>query len=422
MANRKGEGIPIPDVIDPPESMTVTLCVPKNTMHLAAFFGALYQLTIWTSWQRNDTTQGVEVASVWNRYFSAWNKSINDIECEDGMATCCIEAAIIKRINPTTGNVEQSTDGGVTWTPVSGGIQSVIVQPVPPVTSGVAETKCDAATNVAGQVDVWIDQVSNDFTTATSLLEFGVAVLIAILSAVLVVLSAGALTPLEALVLPTIGAALAAAWGAGKAVFDAYWTTEVKDAILCAAYCHIGADGSFTDGQFSAFWNNVNADLPPSPAKMLFMGFLSSVGRAGLNAMAASGMAANSDCADCTACLTCTDRFDIYCDAGTNLTRHEGYIEITSTLSSLTGSQSVALSTGLTDSGCYVCGLTDENGTPISSPLTAYVPVGEAVPSCGGAFGHSGFIGQLVNTLLVYNNSTSAVFTARLYLSDEPCP
>jgi len=221
------------------------------------------------------------------------------------MSCCCDDKAKIFRINPTTGNVEQSTDNGTTWDPAAGGIQSVIVQPVPPVTSGVAGTKCDAATNVAGQVDVWIDQVSNDFTTAVSLLEFAIAVLGAILAAVLVVLSAGALTPLEALVLPTLGAALAAAWGAGKAVFDAYWTTEVKDKILCAAFCNIGDDGSFSDAQFSAFWNQVNADLPPSPAKMLFMGFLSSVGVAGLNAMAASGMAADADCSDCTECLEC---------------------------------------------------------------------------------------------------------------------
>jgi hypothetical protein len=294
-----GDGIPIPDVIDPPESMQMTLCIPKNRDHMSAFFGALYQLTVWNSWQQDGTQHGKELAAVWWRYYLSWNRVMSDIDCEDGNMDCCTEPAIIRRVNPTTGNVEQSTDGGATWKPAAGGMQSVIVSPVPPVTSGVAATKCDAATNVAGQVDVWIDQVSNDFATATSLVEFGTAVLIAIAAAVFAVLSLGALTPLEALVLPTIGAALAAAWGAGKAVFDAYWTTDVKDNILCAAYCNIGADGSFTDAQFSSFWNEINAKLPASPAKMLFMGFLSSVGLSGLNSMAASGMAADADCGDC---------------------------------------------------------------------------------------------------------------------------
>ena len=64
---RYGEGIPIPDVIDPPESMRVTLCIPKNRDHSAAFFGALYQLTIWSSWQENGTTDGRDLAAVWWR-------------------------------------------------------------------------------------------------------------------------------------------------------------------------------------------------------------------------------------------------------------------------------------------------------------------------------------------------------------------
>ena len=61
--------------------------------------------------------------------------------------------------------------------------------------------------------------------------------------------------------------------GAGKAVFDAYWVTDRRDEVFCAAYCHIGDDGSFSEAQFSAFWNEVNQKLPPSPAKMLFMDF-----------------------------------------------------------------------------------------------------------------------------------------------------
>jgi len=290
------QNFPIPAVINPPKTC-LQIEIPDHPDWKAVISGLLFELTYWFNWERTGDTSGAQCAAVWKQVY-------NSIDWSD-MSCCCEEKAKIFRINPSTGNVEQSTDGGVTWDPAAGGIQSVIVQPVPPVTSGVAGTKCDAATNVAGQVDVWIDQVSNDFTTAVSLLEFAIAVLGAILAAVLVVLSAGALTALEALVLPTLGAALAAAWGAGKAVFDAYWTTDIKDKILCAAYCNIGDDGSFTDAQFTAFWNKVNGDLPASPAKMLFMGFLSSVGVAGLNAMAASGMSADADCSDCTECIEC---------------------------------------------------------------------------------------------------------------------
>ena len=305
------EGWELPDVIDPPESMRVMICIPKNVTHMKAFWGALYELTFWDNWQPDPEHKGTLVARVWYRYFLSWQRSMSELEeCEGDMSQCCVPPAITVRIDPETGVIVQSTDGGNTWTPQPNGLPSVIVQPIPPVTSGVAATKCDAATNVAGQVDVWIDQVSNDFTTATTLLEFGQAVILAIVGAVLVVITGGGLAPLEALILAALGAALAAAWGAGKAVFDAYWTTDVKDAILCAAYCNIGEDGSYTDAQFSAFWNNVNSDLPPSPAKMLFMGFLSSVGKAGLNAMAASGMSADADCSDCSCTCTAALGFD----------------------------------------------------------------------------------------------------------------
>jgi len=281
------QNFPIPAVIDPPKTC-LQIEIPDHPDWKAVISGLLFELTYWFNWERTGDTSGAQCAAVWKQVYNSidWSK----------MSCCCEEQAVIKRINPDTGLPEQSSDGGTTWTPVPGGLQSVIVQPVPPVTSGVAVNKCDAAANVAGQVDAWIDQVTNDFDTAVNLLEFGIAVLEAILVAVLTVLSAGTLTPLEAIVLPMLGAALGAAWAAGKAAFEAYWTTDIKHDILCAAYCNIGDDGSFTDAQFSAFWHEVNGELPPSPAKMLFMGFLSSVGAPGLNAMAASGLSSDSDC------------------------------------------------------------------------------------------------------------------------------
>jgi len=285
------QNFPIPAVIDPPKTC-LQIEIPDHPEWKAVISGLLFELTYWFNWERTGDTSGAQCAAVWKQVY-------NSIDWSD-MSCCCQDIALIYRVNPTTGNIEQSNNGGSTWSAAAGGLQSVIVNPVPPVTSGVAGTKCDAATNLAGQVDVWIDQVSNDFTTAESLVAFATAVFEAILIAVLVAVSAGTLTGVAALVIPTLGAALGAAWGAGKAVFDAYWTTDIKDAILCAAFCTIGEDGSFTDGQFTQFWNQINGDLPPSPAKMLFMGFLSSVGKQGLNAMAASGMAADADCEDCS--------------------------------------------------------------------------------------------------------------------------
>ena len=212
MAKKDRGGIPTPDVIDPPESMQMTLCIPKNKDHMMAFFGALWELTMWDSWQPDAAHTGKELAAVWYRYWTSWNRSMNDLECEDGMANCCTEPQIIKRVNPTTGQVEQSSNGGASWQPAAGGINDYIVRPVPPVTNGVAATKCDAATNVMEQVQAWIDHTTDDFDTAISLLEFGLAVAEAVLIAVTAILTAGTLTAAELAVLPTIAAACAAAW------------------------------------------------------------------------------------------------------------------------------------------------------------------------------------------------------------------
>ena len=294
---KQNSGFVLPQIIDPPRKC-IKIWIPNEVYHRGAFWGAIFELTQFFNWQQNRPDDARAVANLW---FDIWSEATR----ENDMNGCCADTALQYRVNPTTGLIEQSANGGTTWQPAANTLQQYIVEPVPPVTAGTSATKCDAATNVSGQVDVWITQVTNDFDTAVSLLEFALAVLEAILVAVVTILSAGTLTAAELLVLPTISAACAAAWGAGKTVFVDYWTTENKDKVLCAAFCNIGADGHFTDAQFSAFWNQCNADLPASPAKMLFMGFLSSVGRQGLNAMAATGLSADADCNDCTECLTC---------------------------------------------------------------------------------------------------------------------
>lgn len=237
---------------------------------------------------------------------------ISQAEDCDMAKECCVTPAKITRVDPDGGVIQVSYDGGTTWVTSPDTIQQFITIPMPPVTSGVAETKCDAATNVQTQVQAWIDQVLTDFDTATALLDFALAVAEAILAAVLAILSAGTLTVAESLILPAIAAAATAAWAAGKVVFEDYWTPEALSVVLCAAYCCIADDGSFNEAQFKCFWNKCNADLSASPAKMLFMGFLSSVGASGLSAMAASGTSADSDCGDCMCDDSCQAQFSVF--------------------------------------------------------------------------------------------------------------
>jgi hypothetical protein len=218
--------------------------------------------------------------------------------CED-MTNCCLDLYIIQRVNVDTGNVEISIDGGTTWQPAPGSLPTKIIEPAPPVTSGTSATKCDAATNAMEQVQGWIDHVTLAFDIAAGLVDFAIAVASAILDAILLILSEGALTAAEAQIIAIITGAITAIWEGGKAIFADYWTPEIKDDILCSLYCTIGEDGHFTDAQFAAFRQKISAKLPGGAAKALFLGFIGSVGRQGLNAMAASGNSALADCAHC---------------------------------------------------------------------------------------------------------------------------
>jgi hypothetical protein len=256
---------------------------------------------------------------------------ISEAEDCDMAKECCVTPAQITRVNPDGGVIEVSYDGGATWSNSPDTVQKYITIPEPPVTSGVAGTKCDAATNVQTQVQAWIDQVLTDFDTATALLDFALAVAEAVLAAVLTILSLGTLTVAQALVLPIIAAGATAAFAAGKVAFEDYWTPEALSAVLCAAYCCIADDGSFNEAQFKCFWNKCNTDLSPGPAKMLFMGFLSSVGASGLSAMAASGTNADADCADCVCFDDCASHFVIWDSLsngahGSIVERGDGYI------------------------------------------------------------------------------------------------
>jgi len=293
--------------VTPPTIPDDTYCrrilIPNSPQWIGAVTGALMPLIYSSEWVSYGGAAPEDVAARALIMFNEYLNSGNDGECGD--MACCGDTLIIYRINPDTGAIEQSSNGGSTWTPAANSLRSVLVNPIPPITSGVAATKCDAATNLEGQVEQWITQVSADFDTASNLTEFAAGVFAAILAALLLFITGGAITPLEALIIPTLGAAIAAAWGAGKVAFDSYWTTENKQKVLCAALDTIGEDGSFSDGQFTAFWNKCNSDLPPSPAKMLFMGFLSSGGAEGANVMAATGFSAAADCADCHPCDGC---------------------------------------------------------------------------------------------------------------------
>ena len=307
---------------------------------------------------------------------------------------CCVDVVVIRRIDPDSGQVQVSYDNGATWQPAPNQVSSLVVVPIPPVTSGVAGTKCDAATNVFTQAGDWIEHVSTAFDVAAGVLDFAILVAAAILDAILLLLSEGALTAAEAQIITIITGVMTGVWEGGKALFVDYWTSEERDKILCAAFCNISDDGSFSDAGFSGFYRQCSADLTGGLAKTLFLGFISSVGKSGLNAMAASGKSADSDCGDCMCFEDCAAEWFIFNDIsghyhGSILEYGDGFI-IAESGPATSGNNYLLIRTANEGVCCVVPSLEFQDGT--SASLIGWTDCGVA-PS-EGAPQHTGLFGD----------------------------
>lgn len=72
----------LPDVVDPPDSICMSLQVPNNRYHIAAFRGALWNLASAINWADDIDHTAKEVAQVWRNVIDNMGA-----DCDD--ATCC---------------------------------------------------------------------------------------------------------------------------------------------------------------------------------------------------------------------------------------------------------------------------------------------------------------------------------------------
>lgn len=291
---------------------------------------------------------------------------MTSVECGDDPMVidyCCEDRPKSQRYNPITLQLEISFDGGETWLEDPGSVDSVLIEQPPPVTAGVSGTKCDAATNGKEHIEDYIAACSNQLAEASSILDFAIAVAEAIIALILFLFSGPALA---ALITTLVGAIYAAARGAfslGQTAFDAYWTSDERDKILCALYCNISDDGSFDSVGYDKFLSDWKAEATPSLAFNMVFTTIKAIGLKGLNNLCSYGLAADEDCSDCECDETCdlshwsvdpsddntNGHIDSY-DVGT------GDIVLSSTLPKSDGKYYVVFSTSRlygANSGCF---------------------------------------------------------------------
>jgi hypothetical protein len=215
-----------------------------------------------------------------------------DIGCD--MSGCCYDV-VQHRVN-SDGDMEINVNGGG-WTPDPNDPRTTAPL-YPPIVMDDHHAKCDAATNAAEHINDIILETSSQLGGTGSILEIAAAIVAAIFALFIAPETLPALAPV---ILPLIAGLLFV----GQAAWDAYFTDDVHSKILCALYCNIQNDGTFTQAGYDNFITKLTADLPASPAKDYFIAIVSRIGLVGLNNYAAIGTSADANCSACACGCDC---------------------------------------------------------------------------------------------------------------------
>lgn len=435
---------PIPEEVVPPTRVCVSFTIPDNDTYRQILLGWMNQLCYQYNWERDAGHNAVTCSNLFKQSRLEMIASLTEgcmgddmyfrmrINPDDNCTSeaqyefggewipfmtqgCCCDSStqvIEHRVNPTTNQLEISTDGGTTWTPDPESPITTLTEWPAPVTSGVSANKCDAATNGKQHIEDLIAGCSEWLETAGTVLELAVGVCTALLT-LIAALSAGTLAPAAAALATAIWAAAAAALEIGKTAFDGYWTTIERDKIVCALYCTIGDDGSFTPEQYEEFLNTWKAIATPSPAFNLVLSSVKAAGVKGLNNLCSYGSAAEADCSDCS-CDCDVETWDLGYSLGTIISRgsDEGgsYIEIQSVedVTEFGNFGFVLLSSGVSACCIYLSVVTVSGSVPTVIKLNH---CGDSIPDYGTVW--PGYAGTDINGILV---AASAVGIYKVYL------
>lgn len=314
MSGKDGGWI-LPTVIDP-ERVCVKLFIPNDPAHLAAFWGALWNLTYWNQWQRDDLKLGTQVAAVWK---DVW---LSAVALNTGMEGCEIVPFDVRQNEENPCILEKTEDDGASWDawanlqlcppklvlvdgipywenpdgtliPIPGaGAQPVTPRPIPPRGGSADENRCIAAANAVNTLLTLHAEVAskisvpNGFMLATTIASLLIAMLFIPFSAIVIlgIMSSGALVIFAAL---TYGD----------------FSEEVQDDLRCILYCAAEDDGGVVTFDFSEVKAGVGENIAPLNIWAAIDKYLDIIAEGGLNLAGATTAVTEAEC-DCPDCPT----------------------------------------------------------------------------------------------------------------------
>jgi len=295
----------------PPDDLVcLQIRIPNDITWIGIVKGALSELLLSYNFEPfGDYTPAETV----QRFIAMYDDFVFS-ECDMG---CCYD--IVERRATSDGELQIRINGG-DWQQDPNDPR-LTGSSLPPPVLDETHTKCDAATNGQQHLQDYIAAYSEALGAASSIVVLAGEVALLIVAILIAPESAP-------LILPLLFAAASAAFLLGQAAWDSYFTSDVYDDILCALYCNIGDDGQFTDEQYTAFVDKLQADMPDGVAKDTFINSVIAMGAKGINNMCSYGESADADCSSCD----CTDApcdystWDIWLAAGTLISRNRHHI------------------------------------------------------------------------------------------------
>lgn len=290
-----------PDTI-PEDTVCYRLNIPNDVAWVGIVKGALSELIKAYNFEQYGSVSPADTAQ---RFIDMYDEFVFQ-ECDMG---CCYDTV---ESRATSDGLLQIRVNGGDWQQdprdprLTGGS-------LPPPVMDETHSKCDAATNGEQHLSDFISAYSEALGASAS-----IVILVGEIAALIVaILIAPEAIPL---LLPLLFAAASAAFSLGQTAWDAYFTSDVHDDILCALFCNIGEDGQFTDEQFAGFIADLTANMPASVAKDTFINSVIAMGKKGINNQCAYGSSADADCSSCVCGDCALDAWAPYSEAHGSVT------------------------------------------------------------------------------------------------------
>lgn len=393
---QKKAGFELPEPVLGWPLMDVCLKIPDAPEYRRAFVGHLYKLGLWASWHKTylpGDTRAKDAGELWRDVLNEYL----DMGCND-MSCCCNDPPPLYRFN-AAGQLEQSTDSGVTWTPAPAFDPRNNSPQFPPMSGADGDDKkCIAATGAALLMEEQVaEQLTDDMAryTLEELFRDWTGTVINSGGNIFQALLTIATNQVFALGIAALRAAL---------------TSTVWDTMKCIIYCNMADDASFNQGNIQAITTDIGAQIG-GIATLFLQQLVNLLGVVGMTNLARSGAATTGDCDDCDCDITCDlDLWSIAThegnDIGTETGRGANWIELqTENVPGFGGALFAMIRTGGAMECCTYTGYQVMSGGALLADL--FVACGN--PPWPGTEVSGGGLPANTNTIRVSSATTSIV-------------